>query len=97
MPDVTDEVTPSPSSAPEPIHVYVYVEGGMVQAAAASVPIELHIMDKDNHEGINVNDEISRLFAEHQLNYDNVVEDWVSVEEPLDTHVDTSTEEAIPD
>lgn len=95
MPDVTDRVKPTKPVIP---NVYVYIEGGNLQVAAANVPIWLHIMDKDNHEGINVEDRIVALFKEHQLSTDNVVEHWVKVADPgLDDHLDTTTDEEIPD
>lgn len=95
MPDVTDRVKPL---KPPAIHVYVYVEGGNVQATAASVPVVLHIADKDNHEGISIEDKISALFAEHKLDCEKVTEDWITVPDPgLDDHLDTTVEEEIPE
>ena len=96
MPDVTKQVAPP---APPKVHVYVYVEGGVLQASAANVPIELHIVDKDNHGVIDVEEEIKRLFSEHSLETSNVVENWVSLSDPgLDDHLDLTVEEhSIPD
>lgn len=95
MPNVTEQVKPP---KPPGIHVYVYVEGGNIQTVAANTPVTLHIVDKDNHEGINVEDKVSALFAEHKLDCEKVTEDWITVEDPgLDDHLDTTTEETIPE
>lgn len=89
-----DRVTPPPRPV---AHVFVYIEGGALQMAAADVPIELHVLDMDNHEGLDAEGVIEALYDKFDLDGNNVTEDLIKVENNTNDHVDHDEEEPIHD